>query len=1232
MAKMESLISSLAPGVDFTEQLGPPVTLPDAAAEQNEDANISTIGAIGGDGDESIQFPNGPGRALLLGNSHSGNTFLSDLYKPPSSADPSPVDVAEQEAENIGILLQHKIERLDLSAAGIDGSSTQIVGSLQSPDRASNSLATCTSTLVFNNTKGADSTDTADAMQISTKPNSPTQKVGNAGTSPQPPVIEPVRSATVIFPNVSHAKSVLRVPPTSRSIDPTSDADDGAAAPGDTAIFFGHSSNFMLYPQLERLSLGTSVSEAQTQKLHLVDDRCPVPEMFAEPLGPPLEEIDLQWPEPDLEDKLVEAYFEHVHSTIPLLNEAIFRDELKNRPECRQDRDWLGLALGVFSVASRFVDDERLVKHPREYASARWLLGTHWLEVRKNLGMRMFPTTLNLMQLQGVILSSYFLQATPLGGMMGWALLGVAIRLMQAHGVHRRAVNQARQLPVHIDEQWKRCFWVCYNLDVEASSSMGRPIGVHEDDFDLDFPLEVDDEVLVEAGRLGARGGVSPQNTNGNGERSTASPQSESDTASTEASTVSKSAAPSNDPLVLQGSRPCRFVTSFNATLRLDMITARILRTIYMLPKARIARGYTGSQAPQFVVAETDSALNDWINSLPPRIRFDPHERDASLLLQSSYVHMRYYNAQILTHRPFISGTRHDNPNFASVSICTNAARSCSHILDTLRKRGLLTDAGIHAVGHAFISGCLLLMVIWSARKSGARLSSSTLSDVRKCVNALSAMEHSTHPATVLGAALSEMIIAAEIPFAAYSAEQQATHKRTHADSFEDDSPSLAPEQPLSAGGAASTGSGAAGTTGSGATGSVRGRRKPKSAGVRRSANSSGASLQTGSSSSNNNRSAAASDVQPLPLSTQELVAPFFSTTSTVSTPEQAGQTPGEPSQMQHQQQSQNIQHQPGDQTPTSSTNDSGFLSQQQQFFQLQQQEQQQQRAQSGRPGSGSFGVGIPMSYGQGQIADGNRAVPLQGLFGRSGQPPMGGVSAANQRTPTVGTANNPDPLDFTSSSYDPMRIAAESADFNLVGNPASWTSSAFSADSFPAFADVSNMGMNPNAAAGGMAGLSAAMGPQAAAGAGGMGAFGVMDFGDVAGLGPGQPLPGFMGSAGFSHEMMARVAARMGAGNNSGGGGGGGGGEVPVGGERGSESVEQRLRNIDDQMRSLYQNHGQAPSMADALRQQYQQQQQQGGSENGAPNGQNPPAGNGAGLPGAQQDPYAMLYSQAFF
>ena len=76
------------------------------------------------------------------------------------------------------------------------------------------------------------------------------------------------------------------------------------------------------------------------------------------------------------------------------------------------------------------------------------------------------------------------------------------------------------------------------------------------------------------------------------------------------------------------------------------------------------------------------------VNSTSFAVRWDPHREDSVFFSQSVLLHAAYYNLQIAVHRPYIPSPRKPSPlSFPSLAICTNAARSCIHVLDVQYKR-----------------------------------------------------------------------------------------------------------------------------------------------------------------------------------------------------------------------------------------------------------------------------------------------------------------------------------------------------------------------------------------------------------------------------------------------------------------------------------------------------------------------------------------------------------------
>lgn len=125
--------------------------------------------------------------------------------------------------------------------------------------------------------------------------------------------------------------------------------------------------------------------------------------------------------------------------------------------------------------------------------------------------------------------------------------------------------------------------------------------------------------------------------------------------------------------------------------------------TQYSINKSKVLLGFIGSRWEQHIVSELDSALNKWVDAVPDHrepeyylavwsanptdtldsVRWDPNREDSIFLSQSAGLYAAYYNLQIVVHRPFISSPRKPSSLlFPSLAICTNAARSCIHIME----------------------------------------------------------------------------------------------------------------------------------------------------------------------------------------------------------------------------------------------------------------------------------------------------------------------------------------------------------------------------------------------------------------------------------------------------------------------------------------------------------------------------------------------------------------------
>uniref|UniRef100_V5F2R6 Zn(2)-C6 fungal-type domain-containing protein n=2 Tax=Kalmanozyma brasiliensis (strain GHG001) TaxID=1365824 RepID=V5F2R6_KALBG len=695
IVKMEQLIASLAPGVDFTDRIGKPIRRPD---DKGDDANNATAKP----GQESPPIHGGSIAPLPFDRSNSlcqqAAGGFSQMLSPPhaKSCNNSESDLASTDEDSED----------DIAFIETRFGETQI-----KPQRVVSSATTATAATTFDSS-ASERFILGDQAKQQAKQDSP-----------------------------SHT------PPTHK--------------------FIGKASGLHSLPLLERLSSKT-FQELGVHPTGARSEFWAVPSGFIDPPADPIT-ASTAWPAPDLAETLIDAYFSRLNREYPVVNEAQYRHEYTNQPELRKAPEWLALSFCIFMVGSQYVTDERVRAFPQDKHSR----GMHWWQAAKTLIYRNVRVQKPLAHIQCLLLSTLFQFGLPISASSSWLHLGAAIRILLDVGAHRKQTAKKLNLSRIEDETYKRVFWVAYSLDRECASCLGRPIMLQDEDIDLDLPVEIDDEYLF--------------NT------------------------------PEDQPLPQQPSDTPALISGFLCSLRLDEIVGRTLKTIYALHKTKVRFGIASKEWDERLVTEIDSALNTWLDTVPAHLRYDPHESDDEWLLQSSYLYSKYYNCQLLVHRPFIAAKKGANEssilNFPSLAICTNAARSISHLLHNLGDRQLHNKVGNDVAFRSVNASTILLMVVWGAKRNGGRVSSSASTDLRRSIDVLRAMEDHWQ---FCGKAVDflESIMAAThvvVPRSDSQSEQGTKRSRDGADAQEvklEDEPSVAvPEASTRPGGASRRGS-----------------------------------------------------------------------------------------------------------------------------------------------------------------------------------------------------------------------------------------------------------------------------------------------------------------------------------------------------------------------------------------------------------------------------------------
>ncbi|KAJ8081012.1 Gypsy retrotransposon integrase-like protein 1 [Marasmius tenuissimus] len=393
--------------------------------------------------------------------------------------------------------------------------------------------------------------------------------------------------------------------------------------------------------------------------------------------------LAFNFPEDDLLQSLIDIYFKTTNVIYPLLHRPSFERDVAAGLH-HQNTAFGVVVLLVCANGSRFSSDPRvLAKGVQSTLSSGW----DWFSQVQSFRPA-FSTTPALYDLQMCALSCMFMKGTA-APHSHWTLAGIGIRLAVDIGIHRRSVSG--RWTVH-DELLKRAFWCLLCLDFYSSATLGKPVSLHDEDFDQDLPMECDDEYWEN---------------------------------------------PDPDLAFKQPPGTVSYVTHFNSFIKLMRILAMVLRVNYTSSKSELLTGFSGPQWDQRAVAMFDSSLNQWVDSLPHCLRWDPAQENDLLLNQSAHLYSHYYQLQIYVHRPYIAPSKQRaRVPFPSLAICTNAARSCSHVVEVLRLRKGFALPWV--ASPAFTSGIILLLNIWGGKRSGwSNDPDKEMAEVHKCMKCL---------------------------------------------------------------------------------------------------------------------------------------------------------------------------------------------------------------------------------------------------------------------------------------------------------------------------------------------------------------------------------------------------------------------------------------------------------------------------------------------------------------
>ncbi|KAJ2702754.1 hypothetical protein H4218_000684 [Coemansia sp. IMI 209128] len=201
-------------------------------------------------------------------------------------------------------------------------------------------------------------------------------------------------------------------------------------------------------------------------------------------------------PDADEEARLLALYFRYVHPVFPILYKSYFLE----RVLAKNNRPSPSLLSAVFAAASTYKFRES--QSEADLTRARIQMAVHFQRAKLYLDEQYtYNTTASILTL---LLMAVYEQGTM--STRSWLYSGMAIRKAYDLGLHRDVGvtnHQGHSVLSQTEVQVRqRAWWGCYILDIMVSATLGRPTTIRDFTFDVPFPAnygEDNDDLLVES-------------------------------------------------------------------------------------------------------------------------------------------------------------------------------------------------------------------------------------------------------------------------------------------------------------------------------------------------------------------------------------------------------------------------------------------------------------------------------------------------------------------------------------------------------------------------------------------------------------------------------------------------------------------------------------------------------------------------------------------------------------
>ncbi|KAF8609200.1 hypothetical protein BDV93DRAFT_432103 [Ceratobasidium sp. AG-I] len=407
---------------------------------------------------------------------------------------------------------------------------------------------------------------------------------------------------------------------------------------------------------------------------------------------------DVEYPERELADKLVDVYFEKFHHTLPCIDKLSFMTNYKKLMDDAGANSYPGftsLVFAVFAVAARLLVDPRIVR-PRPFGADdtvdESIRPTALIFYERSMMLYYIGQTVTqLAHVQTFVLLSSFLASINCLP-QAWLLCGQAVRTGQDLGLHR-SPRTLHLVPID-KETRRRAWWCVYGLDRMLAVALGRPVGIDDADCDVELPVPLDDEALH--------------------------------------AFFARQPVDRSSPSLMYG---------FIALTTLYKIAGKVLRSVYALDKCKGHLRAEKLAELQFSVDRLDAQLNAWCEELPDSFKSNPSTPQQVSL--GAILCSTYYAILITLHRNFLPTRRNVrlswNPSSHSVGKAVGAARSCIFLAQSIKDVIPRSHSIAFFIQYLFSAAVIVLLCLMHATDEGA--AQTALAEVDACLECLSSLE-----------------------------------------------------------------------------------------------------------------------------------------------------------------------------------------------------------------------------------------------------------------------------------------------------------------------------------------------------------------------------------------------------------------------------------------------------------------------------------------------------------